>query len=647
MSGSPLRNVGLALAIVLSAAPAFALRVMDYNPLNYNGTTGRDAYYRRILANVQPDILVLEEIATDQAAVNAFKTNVLEVVNPGQWIAGPFTNGPDTDAAIFYRASACSLVAYVTIPTDLRNIYEWTVRPTGHSNPSTDFRLYAVHLKASQGSSEEAQRLSEVTSLRAQMETFPVGGHYAVMGDYNIYTATEPAYVYMTSPAHGLAGVLEDPIQREGNWHDDASFADIHTQSTRTTSFGGGATGGMDDRFDIILVSPSDRDGQGFDALPSTYTAFGQDGQHFNLAINIPPYSVVDSLTAVALWQASDHIPVFVDYQLPALMNVASSLGLGTAIVGGTASAILSVGDSAAPPADALDYSFAAPPGFSAPGGSFQAAPGVTNPHAIDMDTSTPGVKGGTLVISSDDPDRLGQNVALAGTVLAHAVPSADAGTQQLVAALDLGTVADPDTAAAVASVFDLGYGPLESALEVHAADLGGDPGFFLDGGFSARTAAAAPATYGVRFAAAGATSGVHTGTLVFHTRDLPGLSGALDRDDVQFDLTVTVQNGATGAQVAAAPPTRTGFVSLSPNPFRGEASVRFGLAAPERARIVVVDVAGRMVRGLLDRSLPAGAHDVSWDGRDAGGRVAAPGIYFVRLTAGNVAETRKIAHLR
>ena len=50
-------------------------------------------------------------------------------------------------------------------------------------------------------------------------------------------------------------GQLFDPINRIGHWHNNSSFADVHTQSPRTSSFGGGANGWMDDRFDWLLVS--------------------------------------------------------------------------------------------------------------------------------------------------------------------------------------------------------------------------------------------------------------------------------------------------------------------------------------------------------------------------------------------------------
>ena len=42
-----------------------------------------------------------------------------------------------------------------------------------------------------------------------------------------------------------------------GNWHNNNSYAPIHTQSTRSSTGGyaGGAYGEMDDRFDIIFTS--------------------------------------------------------------------------------------------------------------------------------------------------------------------------------------------------------------------------------------------------------------------------------------------------------------------------------------------------------------------------------------------------------
>jgi hypothetical protein len=615
---------------------------MTYNLLNYSG--GRDAAFRTVLAEAQPDVLLVEEILS-QAAVNNFRDAVLNVVNPGEWTAGPFVNGSDTDNGMFYRTASVEFVSHFVIGTALRDIDEYTVRPATHTSPAADVRLYVVHLKASQGSDNVAKRLAEVTLMRSRMETFPLGGHYAVMGDFNIYTATESPYQYMINPSNGLAGVVQDPIGREGNWHTNPTFADVHTQSPRTTQFGGGAPGGMDDRFDLILVGPAMQDGEGFDALESTYTAVGQDGMHYDGAINVPPYTVVDSTTASALHDASDHLPVFVDCQNFALMIADASVDFGTVIVGGQASRTLTVANGSLPPADDLDYSFAAPAGFDAPAGSFSLDAGAPAAfHGLDLDTSGPGFASGDLIVSSDDPDRPSHAIPLTGTVVDHAQPSLDGGSVLLLAALDLGVVAQDDTTSGAALVYNFGAGPLQADLNVYGFDIAGDPGFSLDS-FSAQIVGTVPGSWTVRFDASGAALGPHVGTLVFHTRDPQDLDGAVDLADVQYDLTVTVGD-PTGVAVFAAV-AKTGFTAIAPNPFSGGTDVRFALREPGSVRLTIYDVAGRTVRSWTPSEAPSGEHRVRWDGRDDAGRAQAPGVYFARLVAGETVDVRKILRVR
>ena len=84
----------------------------------------------------------------------------------------------------------------------------------------------------------------------------------------------------------------------------------------------------------------------------------------------------------------------------------------------------------------------------------------------------------------------------------------------------------------------------------------------------------------------------------------------------------------------ATTPPwgTRTELRLASPTPFRTETLLNFTLAAPTRARLAVVD-----------EDLPEGDHTATWDGRDRGGLQVAGGTYFVKLTAGQVTQTRKV----
>ncbi len=80
-----------------------------------------------------------------------------------------------------------------------------------------------------------------------------------------------------------------------------------------------------------------------------------------------------------------------------------------------------------------------------------------------------------------------------------------------------------------------------------------------------------------------------------------------------------------------------TRLMSASPNPFNPATTIAFELAAPGQVSITVYDVSGRMIRSLVDGHLPAGMHEVTWNGRDRSGATVASGVYFYRLMAGEV----------
>ncbi len=80
-----------------------------------------------------------------------------------------------------------------------------------------------------------------------------------------------------------------------------------------------------------------------------------------------------------------------------------------------------------------------------------------------------------------------------------------------------------------------------------------------------------------------------------------------------------------------------------SPNPFAASTRLRFLLDRERDVRIEVLDVTGRRVATLVDGPLGEGSHAVDWDGRDAEGRPAAAGIYFCRLTAGDITLARRM----
>lgn len=87
--------------------------------------------------------------------------------------------------------------------------------------------------------------------------------------------------------------------------------------------------------------------------------------------------------------------------------------------------------------------------------------------------------------------------------------------------------------------------------------------------------------------------------------------------------------------------------VQSFPNPFTSRTAIRFALVRSADVRLSVYNSLGQDVRSLVSDNLSAGTHEVSWDGRDAGGKRVAAGMYFYRLQAGSTSEIRKMTLLR
>lgn len=79
------------------------------------------------------------------------------------------------------------------------------------------------------------------------------------------------------------------------------------------------------------------------------------------------------------------------------------------------------------------------------------------------------------------------------------------------------------------------------------------------------------------------------------------------------------------------------------PNPFNTSTVVSFALAEASRTEIVVYNVLGQRIRGLLDDDLSEGPHQLTWDGRDDAGQLVASGVYFYRLKTNQFHQTRKM----
>lgn len=84
-----------------------------------------------------------------------------------------------------------------------------------------------------------------------------------------------------------------------------------------------------------------------------------------------------------------------------------------------------------------------------------------------------------------------------------------------------------------------------------------------------------------------------------------------------------------------------------APNPFNPRTTIKFDLSESGPVHLSVFDVAGRLVRTLVDESMPQGSHEAVWDGRDATGQEVGSGSYLARLSFEGRVETVRMGLVR
>jgi hypothetical protein len=94
-------------------------------------------------------------------------------------------------------------------------------------------------------------------------------------------------------------------------------------------------------------------------------------------------------------------------------------------------------------------------------------------------------------------------------------------------------------------------------------------------------------------------------------------------------DREIDLGDGVSAAPLADSGPARRPQLSIYPNPANPGTHVAYELPRGGPVKVRILDVRGRVVRILAEGYRPAGAHRAFWDGRDAGGRAMASGVYL------------------
>jgi hypothetical protein len=83
------------------------------------------------------------------------------------------------------------------------------------------------------------------------------------------------------------------------------------------------------------------------------------------------------------------------------------------------------------------------------------------------------------------------------------------------------------------------------------------------------------------------------------------------------------------------------------PNPFNPSTMLQFNLGHDSPVRLTIHDVAGRVVRTLINEQRSGGSHSVVWNGQLDSGATASAGVYFVRVESREGVDTQKIALIK
>ena len=314
------------LFLILFSSIGFAQEdytLMFYNLLNFPEAppSNRASILNSILDNVQPDIFMVCELQ-NEAGANLILNQVLNDTNEVTYAMPDFelntsSSFQELQQHLFYDESKFSLNFTDIIQTQLRDINYYQLEVLNNTESAALYLdIFVAHLKAAQGTTNEIIRSNMVSDFTAYLANLPEDANVIFAGDFNLYTANESAFLQLVMGQSTIS--FSDPINAIGDWNNNPSFANIHTQSTRTSNnnfddFGAG--GGMDDRFDFIMVSNNIMEAENdITYKENTYVAYGNNGNCYNK--NISDTSCLgefNQATRNLLYLMSDHLPVVME----------------------------------------------------------------------------------------------------------------------------------------------------------------------------------------------------------------------------------------------------------------------------------------------------------------------------------------------
>ncbi|NCT08783.1 MAG: T9SS type A sorting domain-containing protein [Flavobacteriia bacterium] len=319
------------------------IKTLFYNTLNYKidiVSQEKTPHLKTILETIQPDLFMVCELKNEPASNYLFENAILPFnanfkKAPYRIVQSP---AKDLSQMVYYNSEKLTLEKDKVIATNVRDINHYTFKINTENSETNPLRIevFVTHLKASTGYENRQQRLESVEDFVKELDRLPENSAILFAGDFNFYTSNEPGFQKIIDPTNSIK--IIDPINRlcppfpengidyfnEDNYNNtyfwnNSSFAAIHSQSTRSLQLNGdGAGGGMDDRFDFIMMSENLKTNSTVYFVENSYKTIGNNKNCYNSSVNdLDCTGEYSQNLRDALYYFSDHLPISMEIETP------------------------------------------------------------------------------------------------------------------------------------------------------------------------------------------------------------------------------------------------------------------------------------------------------------------------------------------
>ncbi|MEC8739370.1 MAG: endonuclease/exonuclease/phosphatase family protein [Bacteroidota bacterium] len=298
-----------------------------------NSLSAKKENLATIMEYLKPDIFTVNEIGPGEFLFDEILSGALNTNGEKKYKAANPAINSNLGNMLFYNGNKLKLLAQEEIRNELLSdgtfrgpnivrlvdVYTLYYRDSValQREDTTKLHVLVVHLKAGNTTWNKQDRYEAAKAIMKFVELKKTKrDNWFLAGDFNIQSSKEEAYQTLTlNEMQGISFV--DPMGSPGNWNNNNLYSNLHTQSTRSSNTNGGcfSGGGLDDRFDFILVGNEVMKGDfGVKYIAQSYRSVGNNGALFNQSIDVSSNNSVPTDVKNALYKLSDHLPVQADF---------------------------------------------------------------------------------------------------------------------------------------------------------------------------------------------------------------------------------------------------------------------------------------------------------------------------------------------